>query len=340
MLKSRTWQWLMLAALLAALFEADRLSRRDNDLRAQDGAAASPTPDRTSTPPVAPSTNSEQNEGIEIFRLANEGGIFMYPIYALSLLAVGVIFERTIALRKDRVLPGSLISALGQLGDSREGFDPKQAYKICQAYPSAAASVIRAMLLKVGRPHAEVESTVQSVSEREATRLYGNVRWLTLCSTLAPLIGLLGTVQGMIVAFHRTTMIPVGSNKAVELANGIYTALVTTFGGLCVAIPAAFAAHYFEGRIQTMFLDIDNLLSSLLPQIERYEGRARFRHHDEGVNESETAAGPPAAAPPAAAPPSAAPPAVDPGAPPPAASARVAAPPVASETLNSGRSTV
>lgn len=230
---------------------------------------------------------AQRSREINVFELAGQGGIFMYPIYALSLLAVGVIVERFLALRTERVLPGELVAALGQLGNSKSGFDPKRAYRICQQFPSAAANVIRAMLLKVGRPHSEVEHTVAETSEREANRLYRNVRWLNMAAAVTPLIGLLGTVQGMIVAFHQTTVLAPGANKAVELANGIYTALVTTFGGLCVAIPSAFFAHYFEGRIQGLFHQIDELLFSLLPLTERYENRVRFgRQLEEGPDAS------------------------------------------------------
>jgi biopolymer transport protein ExbB len=132
------------------------------------------------------------------------------------------------------------------------------------------------MLLKVGRPHSEVEHTVTEASEREADRLYANVRWLNLAAGVTPMIGLLGTVWGMIEAFHRTTLLAPGQNKAEELATGIYIALVTTYGGLMVAIPSAIFAHHFEGRIQALFHRIDEMLFSLLPQIERYEGRVRF----------------------------------------------------------------
>ncbi len=87
------------------------------------------------------------------------------------------------------------------------------------------------MLLKVGRPLSEVEHTVKEASEREATRLYRNVRWLDLASSTSTLIGLLGTVQGMILAFHQLTIIAPGQDRSKALAEGIYVALVTTFAG-------------------------------------------------------------------------------------------------------------
>jgi biopolymer transport protein ExbB len=135
------------------------------------------------------------------------------------------------------------------------------------------------MLLKIGRPHSEVEHAVAEASEREAERLFANVRWLNLFAAVAPLTGLLGTVWGMIRAFYDTTQLPPDQNKAEFLAEGIYIALVTTLGGLVVAIPAAVLAHYFEGRVIKLFHEIDELLFNLMPQIERFEGRMRMTPH-------------------------------------------------------------
>lgn len=216
------------------------------------------------------------SKNINVLELAIQGGIFMIPIAALSLLAATMMVERLIGLRRQRVLPDALLDGLDALGSAAGGFDPRKAYRLCQQYPSAAANVVRALLLKVGRPLAEVEHTVAEASEREADRLYRNVRWLNLAAALAPLLGLLGTVQGMIIAFHHTTILEPGQNKSIILAEGIYTALVTTFAGLVVAIPSALFSHYFEGRIQGLFHEIDELVFNLLPQIERYEGRMRF----------------------------------------------------------------
>ena len=150
------------------------------------------------------------------------------------------------------------------------------AYKLGQQYPATAAYVIRTMLLKVGRPHTELEHAVSEAGEREAARLYSNVRWLGLAAGVSPLLGLLGTVWGMIMAFFHTANLPNGANKAEFLANGIYVALVTTFAGLAVAIPAAVLAHWFEGRIQGLFRELDEILLGLMPQLERFEGRLRI----------------------------------------------------------------
>jgi biopolymer transport protein ExbB len=136
------------------------------------------------------------------------------------------------------------------------------------------------MCESVGRPLGEVEHAVVESSEREAEKLYTNVRWLTLSAAVAPLMGLLGTVWGMIRAFHDTTQLLPGQNKADYLAGGIYAALVTTLGGLMVAIPAAIFAHYFETKIQRVFHQIDEFLAELTPatrDLVKADGSPRVR---------------------------------------------------------------
>jgi biopolymer transport protein ExbB len=242
------------------------------DEAAAEEPPAESAPSTPAPPAAAPGEGVDPNN---LLQLLIAGGFYMIPLAFLSVLVVMFSIERAFGLRKSRVIPKGLIAALGRLSNTG-GFDPRKVYRLCQEHPSATANVIRAMLLKVGRPHSEVEHTVAEASQREADRLYANVRYLTMSAGVAPLIGLLGTVWGMILAFHEMTVLAPGQNKALELAEGIYIALVTTLGGLCVAIPAAVIAHYFEGRIQTMFREIDELMFNLLPQIERYEGRVRF----------------------------------------------------------------
>ncbi|MFH1266426.1 MAG: MotA/TolQ/ExbB proton channel family protein [Planctomycetota bacterium] len=215
-------------------------------------------------------------EKMNFLELLMRGRWLMLPIAVMSLLVVAVGAERLLGLRRPRVVPSRLIAELEGLAGEREGFDPRQAYKLCQKYPSAAAKVVRAMLLKIGRPHSELEQAISRANEREAAHLYSNVRWLNLAAGVTPLLGLLGTVWGMIEAFFQTANLPLGANKAEYLADGIWKALVTTFAGLAVAIPAAVLAHYFEGRIQKLFRELDESLQGLLPQLERYEGRLRM----------------------------------------------------------------
>jgi biopolymer transport protein ExbB len=241
-----------------------------------DVAGPSSEPAPTGDPSATPTTPRPVDKSINLLDLTIKGGIFMIPIFGLSLLAGSVAIERMLGLRRSRVLPDGLVTALGQLAGTQGSFDPRRAYKLCQEHPSSAANVIRAMLLKVGRPVSEIESAVAQASQREADKLYANVRWLNISASLATMLGLIGTIQGMILAFHQLTNLDPGVERTQVLAAGIYTALVTTFAGLAVAIPSAFVSHLFEGRIQSAFREIDELTFNLLPQLERYEGRLRF----------------------------------------------------------------
>jgi biopolymer transport protein ExbB len=232
--------------------------------RAQEAAADSAT-----ARPSLGENSPTKRPAINIFELAKAGGIFMIPIAGMSLLALTITFDRLLALRRGRVVPTRLVRSLRQLADS--GFEAREALRLCQRFPSAAANVIAAMLARVGRPLSEMEMAGSATSQREADKLYGNVRWLSAAASLATMLGLIGTIQGMIMAFHRLTTMEAGADRTTALAAGIYTALVTTFAGLAVAIPALFAAHYFEGRILKLFREIDQLVSDLSPEFERFE---------------------------------------------------------------------
>ena len=246
--------------------------------------------------PAAPAPKPAAEEGLNLLEMASPqvGGIFMYPIYVFSFVVVLFGIERTIGLRRRKVLPRKLVRGLNDLlAGQGTSFDPRQAWRLCQKYPSAASRVIRATLLQTGRPQSELETTVLKASEREATRLYANVRPLNLSATVAPLLGLVGTVQGMILAFYETAHLPDGANKAQALAAGVYIALITTFAGLCVAIPAVMLAHYFEGKIQRLFGQLEDITTRLVPALQRYEGRVRMGFsagsaHDDDLKPTES----------------------------------------------------
>jgi biopolymer transport protein ExbB len=271
-------------------------SMQQADALAAQALAAPSTPAEPAPPP-------KPKAEISVWQLAQDGGPLMYPIYAMSILVVCFAFERALGLRDVKLLPPLLVHDLGELAKRTGGVDPRAAYRVCQRHPSTASTVLKSVLLKIGRPYAELELTLKEANEREAARLYKNVRPIELAISVAPLLGLLGTVQGMIMAFFVTANAEVHGNKAEQLAQGIYVALVTTFAGLCVAIPAAVLAHYFEGKIQNFFRELDELVLSLLPQWERYEGKLR-------VN-SKTLAGETEPAPNAPAPPPVEPPPIE-----------------------------
>ena len=247
---------------------------REAETRAE-AALADRAADEPSDQAAAQTPIVVRESKINLLDLLVQGGWLMIPIAAMSFLVVAFGAERFLGLRRGRVLPTRLIRELQAVAAGQRPFDPWAIEQLCRRYRSSASRIIRAMLLKIGRPQGEVEGAISQASEREAARLYSNVRWLSLAAGIAPLLGLLGTVWGMIEAFFRTTELPVGANKAEFLAKGIYMALVTTFAGLAVAIPAAVLAHYFEGRIQKLLHRLDEVLIELHPKVEHFEGRGR-----------------------------------------------------------------
>lgn len=228
----------------------------------------------------------EKQQGINFLSLLFKGGWFMVPLALLSLVVVAIGVERFIVLRRERLLPPELVTHLGMLAQSPGGLDPREAYKLCQTHPSSASRIFRNTLVKVGRPHQEVENALKDSAQREATRMAQLGSWLSLAAAVAPLIGLLGTVWGITQAFYDTSEMPVNADRMDVLGVGIYTALVTTMFGLLIAIPAAVMAHYFENKIINTTNDIEEMINSLLPQLERYEGQVRFTESGPVANDS------------------------------------------------------
>jgi biopolymer transport protein ExbB len=210
-----------------------------------------------------------------LWELAVQGGIFMIPIALASIVAIAFSIERMIGLKTERILPAELILKLRKLISER-GIDPRKAWAACQEHPSPLANSLQAAILKAGRPHAEVEKAVEDAVGRETSDMLRNLRPVNVVASIAPLLGLLGTVQGMILAFMVTSSTSsTGNAKAAELAQGIYTALVTTFAGLSVAVVSVLLANYLEGRIERLLRLMEDLFVDLLPHLERFEGKLR-----------------------------------------------------------------
>lgn len=225
--------------------------------------------------PAAPAAAADTAKEMSYFELFIAGGPLMWPILAMSFLALAFAIERAIALRRSRFVPRSFIDELEALR-RQTPVDIQKMRRLCNENHSVVARILRVIFEKLGRPLAEVERAVADAKEREAMSLYANIRPISLAASITPLIGLLGTVQGMILAFHMTANMSAGADRASELAGGIYVALLTTFAGLCVAIPAAMIAHWLEGRIMRGFRDVDTETSKLWRLVERCENATRI----------------------------------------------------------------
>lgn len=211
-----------------------------------------------------------------LWDLAVQGGLFMIPIGLCSIVVVAYAIERRIGLRRSLIIPPGLLVELQKLNQQSSGIDPRLAYDVCLKYRSPVARVLQAAILKVGRPQAELEKAVEDALSREADQMSQNIRPINVVVSISPMLGLLGTVQGMIMAFMViSTSTSTGAAKGQELAQGIYTALITTFAGLSVAIPAIVIANMFEGRIERLLRGMEDVLNEIVPLFERFEGKWR-----------------------------------------------------------------
>ncbi len=226
--------------------------------------------------PEAEAAPTSTPSGIDLLTLITRGGAFMIPIGVMSLMVVALAFERMLSLRRRKILPRLLVEDLEELADPIDRFNPAAAYQSCLDQPSPAARVVKAMLMRTGQPLADIERAATESIEREADRCASPIRWLTLAAAATPLMGLLGTVWGMIVAFHESTALTPDRSRSEQLSEGIYTALVTTLAGLIVAIPAAIMALYLENRLAKLFHRVEELAFDIAPGLARFVGKRRL----------------------------------------------------------------
>lgn len=173
------------------------------------------------------------------------GGPLMVPLALCSVVAVAYIIERSIRLRSGRL--GS--KRFGRsLVDAITGGNPTEAMRLCTTDDSPQARILGAGLKRNGAPVMEVEKAVEDAGAREVRRLSANLKPLVVVAMISPLLGLLGTVWGMIEAFSNIALKD-GLGKPELLASGISQALITTAAGLAIAIPTQAAYYYFKGKI-------------------------------------------------------------------------------------------
>ena len=191
-----------------------------------------------------------------LFEMLLAGGPLMIPIVLASFVMLLIVFERMISLRRRRVVPRLFVERF--LLQLREGaLDRNEALERCEDESSHIARVFAAGVRKWGKPAVEVEQAVLDEGERIANVLRRYLRVLNGVSTVSPLLGLLGTVWGMIQAFNVIATSP-AMGRAEMLAGGISVALITTAAGLLVAIPALIFYLFFVGRVDSLVMDIDH----------------------------------------------------------------------------------
>lgn len=203
------------------------------------------------------------------------GGVLMFPIAACSLLLVALVFERAISLRHGRIIPKPFVRRF--LEQMRDGeLDRDQALALCAESGSPVSEVFAGAIRKWGRPGVEVEQAIIDAGERVTNGLRRYLRVLNGIQTVSPLLGLLGTVFGMIRAFNAIATSD-AMGRPELLATGLSEALLTTAAGLSVAIPALFFYLFFVSRVDRLIIDIDALSQELVPLISAEEMGTRAK---------------------------------------------------------------
>lgn len=185
-----------------------------------------------------------------------KGGPVMYPIVLGSVLALALFLERIWALRRERVIPAAFRGRVRTM--VREG-KLSEAEVLCQENASSLANIVGAGLKEAGKPRREIKESVTEVGRREVASLERYVDFLGTIAAVEPLMGLLGTVTGLIRAFQKVEAVANkgGGVNPGDLAAGIWVALITTAAGLIVAIPAYLGYRYLQGRVNALIVEME-----------------------------------------------------------------------------------
>ena len=221
-----------------------------------------------------PSASSDQAAAVavepaatstSILGMVTNGGVLMIPIAICSFILLMFVFERSISLRRGRVIPRPFVRNF--MDRLRNGeLTRKQALKVCNSNRSPVAEVFAAAARKWGHSSVEVEQAIIDSGERVANGLRKYLRLINGIATVSPLLGLLGTVVGMIQAFN--AIVAAGAMGQPELlAAGIGQALITTAAGLSVAIPALIAYMFLTSRVDKLIIEIDALGQEIVQSI-------------------------------------------------------------------------
>lgn len=203
------------------------------------------------------------------------GGPVLVAIVAVSLYALYVFLARFLKLSRERTDSDRLMSRVNAAVRER---DLDAALAACEAHGGPVARVLAAALARLPYGRSAVESAFQEASLEEEQRLARGLRPLATVAQIAPLMGLLGTVTGMIIAFAEISQ--QGTGDPAALADGIGQALVTTAAGLIVAIPTLIGQNVLASRVDGILLEIDRRREELMGEVvqavaaRRDEGRS------------------------------------------------------------------
>jgi biopolymer transport protein ExbB len=188
---------------------------------------------------------------VDLFRKA---GVFIWPLTACSVLTVAIVIERAVALRRRRVLPPQFLAGLRGVYQSPEK-DRERALDYCRQHDSPLSRTIAAGIRRLPRGYLAAEKAIEDAGGNEAMKLRQNMRFLYSLGSVATLLGLIGTIWGMIKAFQVASV--QGPGHVGALSEGIYEAMVNTFAGLAIAIIVTIFYYYFAGHIEKLVVELN-----------------------------------------------------------------------------------
>jgi len=195
-----------------------------------------------------------------------DGGPIGIVIIIMSIATLALIIEFGVNVRADKICPPELIDEVEALLEEDEY---QEALELCESEPNFVTRSLAAGLPRLNEGYTKVREAMEAAVGVEAVKLQQKVSWMLFLSNVAPLMGLFGTVTGMIIAFQ--TIVVLGAKVTpADLAGGISAALVTTFLGLLVSIPAVTAYQYFRGKATRISIHFAEVLEEMT---ERFRGR-------------------------------------------------------------------
>lgn len=201
----------------------------------------------------------------KILEYIMQGGLgIMIPLLLLFLIGLVFIFERFLALSKARINTAEFLT---KIRAALRNKNVKEAVKICETFKGPIASILKTGLMKYGDPKEEIEKTMENAAMHEIARLERGLPVLSTISNLAPILGFLGTVTGMIQSFEALSQL----NDPGLVAKGISQALITTAGGLIVSVPMLLAYSYFTTRVNTFIREIESASAVLMESFSHME---------------------------------------------------------------------
>ncbi len=198
--------------------------------------------------------------GATLLHYFYQGGWVMYPLLAISIVSIGFIMERIyVIMFKSKVNTNHLVAHVRKALLAR---DLRASVQVCEKYRGPVAAILKAGILKYGAPREEVEKTIENSALHELARLERGLAVLASSSNIAPIIGFLGTVVGMIASFD--AIASQGLNNPALVAKGISVALITTAGGLIVAVITLPFYNFFTSRIAIFVREMETSANILL----------------------------------------------------------------------------